>query len=347
MVDTTPTPAYALIGCNWELTLKCPLNCIHCGSKAGKGRTNELSLAECLTVADQLVSLGCKDLTLIGGEVFLYKGWEQLSRYLTDKGIKVNIVTNGYRLGEPEIEQIKRAGLANVGVSIDGMEKNHNRVRGRADAFQRLRNSLELLTKAGIKIAAVTSLMNFNCDDLEDIYTFLVEYGAQVWQLQLVIAMGNMEDKDEFTVNPEQVQQIIEFIRDKSREWRMAVLAADSIGYFNENETFIRGYTSPICYWGGCAAGVSSVFIDSVGNVKGCGALYDDVFIEGNVRKSALADIWNNPNSFSYNRHFTPDLLSGKCKGCDMGDICRGGCRSANYFTTKSLYSNAFCCRYR
>ncbi|MCK5131406.1 MAG: radical SAM protein [Candidatus Sabulitectum sp.] len=340
-------PTYALTGCNWELTLGCTLNCIHCGSRAGKARPNELSLSECFSVADELVALGCKELTMIGGEVFLFNGWDRLSEYLSDKGLSVNIVTNGYKIGESEIEQIKRAKLINVGISIDGMESNHNRIRGKDDAFQHLQNTLGLLSREGITAGAVTSLMKFNCADLEDLYIFLLEHGVQVWQLQLVSAMGNMADRCEFVTSPGQVRQITEFIRDKNRDRQMVVIAADSIGYFDENETYIRGGSSPICCWGGCAAGITSAFIDSVGNVKGCGALYSDVFIEGNVRKTSLADIWNNKNGFAYNRKFTTDLLSGMCEGCDVGDVCKGGCRSSNYFSTKSLYSNAFCCRHR
>jgi radical SAM protein with 4Fe4S-binding SPASM domain len=345
MTSEATTPDYCLTGCNWELTLGCTLSCMHCGSHAGRARENELSMEECFTVADELVALGCKELTMIGGEVFLFKGWERLSAYLVDKRVLVNIVSNGYKIGASEVEQIKRAKLINVGISIDGMEVNHNRIRGRRDAFLRLRNSLELLNKEGIPVGAITSLMKFNCADLEDLYAFLLEYGVQVWQLQLVSAMGNMAGRDEFVSGPEQVRQIIDFIRDKNRDRRMVVIAADSIGYFDDNEAYIRGNSSPICCWGGCAAGISSIFIDSIGNVKGCGALYDDVFIEGNVRQTPLTDIWNNENNFAYNRKFTTDLLSGKCKGCDVGHVCKGGCRSSNYFSIKSLYSSAFCCR--
>ncbi len=339
------TPTYALTSCNWELTLRCTLNCLHCGSRAGRSRPNEQRLDECLGVADQLVALGCQELTMIGGEVFLFRGWDRLSAYLTEKGVSVNIVTNGYRLGGPEVEQIKRARLVNVGISIDGMEANHNKIRGRADAFQRVGNTLDLLSREGISTAAVTSLMNFNCADLDGLYSFLLEHGVQAWQLQLVNSMGNLAGKDEFAVSRRQVRQIIEFIRSKSRNRKMTVVAADSIGYFDENETYIRGNSSPICYWGGCSAGISSIFIDSVGNVRGCGALYADDFIEGNVRKTPLADIWNHPDHFAFNRKFTTDLLSGTCKGCDAGDMCRGGCRASNYFATHALYSNAFCCR--
>ncbi len=347
MARNATTSTYALTSCNWELTLKCTMSCIHCGSRAGRARPNEMSVDECFSVADQLVALGCQELTMIGGEVFLYRGWDRLSEYLTDRGISVNIVTNGYRLGQSEIEQIKRAKLINVGVSIDGMEANHNKIRGRRDAFQRVRNTLDALDKAGISVGAVTSLMKFNCADLEDLYIFLVEHGVQVWQLQLVSVMGNMADRDDSVVSREQVRQVIDFIRDKNQEGQMVLIAADSIGYFDDNEADIRGSSSPICFWGGCAAGISSIFIDSVGNVKGCGALYADVFIEGNVRTTPLAEIWNSESSFSYNRKFTADLLSGACAGCPVGNLCKGGCRSSNYFSTKSLYSNAFCCRKR
>lgn len=345
MKKVVEAPVFSILNGNWELTLKCTLNCIHCGSRAGKARQNELSLDECYRVADQLVSLGCKNLTMIGGEVFLFKGWEKLAAYLTDKGLVVNIVTNGYILGELEIEKIRQAGLFNVGISMDGMEANHNQIRGRGDAFQRLKNSLDLLRQHGIATGVITTLMRSNFNDLEAMYAFLIKRGVQVWQLQLASPMGNLAGQENVTLSPAQVKQVIEFIRGKSREREMIVLAADSIGYFDDNETYIRGNSSPICYWGGCSAGISSVFIDSIGNVKGCGALYDDIFIEGNLRERSLGEIWNDPGAFAYNRKFSPDQLTGRCKGCEAGDLCRGGCRSSNYFSTGSLFSNAYCSR--
>lgn len=336
---------YALTGCNWELTLKCSLNCSHCGSRAGRARPDELSLDECFSVADQLIALGCRDVTLIGGEVFLFKGWDSLSEYLFNHGLSVNIVTNGYRMGASEIEQIQHARLVNVGVSIDGMKENHNAIRGRSDAFQRLSSSIDLLIATGIPVCAVTTLMKLNYEDLEDLYAFLVEHQVQIWQLQLVNAMGNLANRNEFAISPEQVRGVIEFIRDKNLCRKMVIVAADSIGYFDKNETYIRGNSSPICYWGGCSAGISSVFIDSIGRIKGCGSLYSDKFIEGNVRNNSLADIWNDQDHFVYNRKFKVDMLTGKCRGCQVGNLCKGGCRSSNYFSTNSLYSSAFCCR--
>jgi MoaA/NifB/PqqE/SkfB family radical SAM enzyme len=55
----------------WELTLRCDQPCSHCGSRAGAARARELSPAECLAVVPQLVEMGAREVTLIGGEAYL------------------------------------------------------------------------------------------------------------------------------------------------------------------------------------------------------------------------------------------------------------------------------------
>jgi radical SAM protein with 4Fe4S-binding SPASM domain len=337
---------YRLESCLWELTLKCTLNCMHCGSVAGKGRARELTLSECSIVAGQIVALGCRELTFIGGEIFLYRGWEEIARFLSDNGLLVNIMSNGFSIGETEINQIKYAKLSNVGISVDGMAKNHNRIRRRADSFDRIARAMDLLNQERIPIAAVTCLLEFNFGDLEDLYAWLVSHNVQLWQIQLVNPMGNMADRRELIIEPEKIPLITDFIREKNKEKLMVIVAADSIGYYDDNETHIRGRRAPVCYWKGCQAGITSLFVDSVGNVKGCGALYAEKFIEGNLRERTLADIWNDKASFSYNRDFDVDILTGQCAGCDVGDECRGGCRASNYFTTNSLYESAYCSRH-
>jgi len=128
-------PKYKLFSCLWELTLKCNLNCMHCGSVAGSSRVKELTLSECYSAADELIDLGCQELTFIGGEVFLYKGWEKIAHHLSRNGVVVNLMSNGYRYNKKHIEQIKYASLNNIGISLDGTEAVHNLIRGKANCF--------------------------------------------------------------------------------------------------------------------------------------------------------------------------------------------------------------------
>jgi len=317
---------------------------MHCGSIAGSPRNKELSFAECLRVADEILDLQCKDLTFIGGEVFLYPGWEKIANYLHKSGIRVNIMSNGFKIGAEEINQIKFAGLSNVGISLDGPEAIHNKIRNNRSSYSHIQNAFTLLNKADIPIGVVTSLLEMNYPFLEDLYQILIANKVNLWQIQLVNPMGNMRNKLDLILNQSRIPELIRFIRDKNQDRNMLIIAADNVGYYHDDsEGFIRGTSSPFCYWTGCSAGITSLFIDSVGNVKGCGALYDEHFIEGNLRMNSLHEIWNNEENFSYNRRFSIDKLTGNCKDCDVGSLCHGGCRASNYFMKDSLYENTFC----
>lgn len=91
---------WKLRSCVWEITLACCFSCSYCGSRAGAARKQELTTAECLSVAEQLRDLSCRRVSLIGGEVFLRPDWDRIVRALADGGIAVNIITNGFLFTE-------------------------------------------------------------------------------------------------------------------------------------------------------------------------------------------------------------------------------------------------------
>ncbi len=99
---------YQLQSCVWELTLACCFSCRYCGSKAGHARENELTTEECLSVACQLADMGCRRVSLIGGEVFMRPDWPAIAQALTERKVKVSIITNGYLFGKDLIAELKR-----------------------------------------------------------------------------------------------------------------------------------------------------------------------------------------------------------------------------------------------
>jgi radical SAM protein with 4Fe4S-binding SPASM domain len=156
--------------------------------------------------------------------------------------------------------------------------------------------------------------------------------------------MGNATGhKNEVLISPDDILTITEFIRKKRLEQNMRIFAGDNIGYYDENEMYLRNEPGKLCFWNGCNAGISAIGIDSDGDVKGCQSLYSKKFVEGNLRNESIESIWNNPDNFSYNRKFKTEYLNGNCEACDKGLICKGGCRASNYFITGDLFSNYYC----
>jgi radical SAM protein with 4Fe4S-binding SPASM domain len=336
--------SYQLLSCVWELTLKCNLACTHCGSSAGIKRESELSLGECMTIADGLINLGCRLVTLLGGEIFYYPGWEKIARKLSDGGVLVNFVTNGFSLGPDDIEKIKYSKIVNVAVSVDGTKEIHDSIRNNKKSFERLTDTITRLIDENIPVSVISTITNRGLHDLENLYQYLVDRKVTDWQIQLVHPMGNATGhKNEVMISPGSIIDLTDFIRKKRLEQNIRIFAGDNIGYFDENELYLRNVPGKLCIWDGCKAGISVIGIDSDGDVKGCQSLYSKKFVEGNLRNERLESIWNNPDKFSYNRKFDVVDLNGKCKACDKGSICKGGCRASNYFINGDFYNNYYC----
>lgn len=331
---------YNLKMCVWEITLACCFSCKYCGSSGGKARENELTTEECLSVADQLHELGCRRVSMIGGEVFMRKDWKEIVKRLTGHGIRVNIITNGFTFRESLINDLKEVNIESVSVSLDGPREVHDKYR-QEGSYDRAVRAIEALLSAGIPVSVISTLNSENVNYLEEMYSLLRKYTIYAWQLQACSPMGNAANNG--IAYKFDMMGVIDFVCRHMYEAPFAMGVADNIGYFTEAEGSIRGNLSGRAFFKGCSAGISSIGIDSAGNVRGCESMYDEHFNEGNLRKETLKEIWEDPDRFVYNRKFTKDMLTGKCAECELGEYCGGGCRSYNYFVHGKIYESPFC----
>ena len=328
-----------LKSCVWELTLNCCFSCKYCGSRAGENRDNELTTEECLDIVNQLSELGCKRVSLIGGEVFMRNDWDIIADSLTAKNIRTAIITNGYIMSDELINKLIQTHIESVAVSLDSIEPIHDKYR-QIGSFSRAEESIRILTNNNIPTAVISTLNSENIDYLEDFYAYIQRWPLYAWQLQACAPMGNASEGIPYRFD---FNKAIRFVMAKKLTAPFNIGIADNIGYFTEGEGYLRGNNSGYAIFRGCRAGISSIGIDSSGNVRGCESMYDECFNEGNLREQSLREIWESPTAFSYNRIFSLDKLSGKCIKCKYSAYCQGGCRSYNWFVNGNLYESPFC----
>lgn len=329
---------FQLQSCVWEITLACCFSCAYCGSKAGRAREKELTTQECLDVARQLADMGCRRVTLIGGEAFMREDWPVITKALTDRGVRVAVITNGFLFTDRLIAQLKAAKAESVAVSLDGPEPIHDTFR-QEGSFQRAMAAIDRLSGNQIPVSVISTLHSQNVPYLEEMYEILRGKDIFAWQLQACSPMGNASGGAISTAID--FRTVISFVEKHLECTPFAMGIADNIGYYTQSEGYLRGRAG--AFFRGCRAGLTGIGIDSVGNVRGCESMYDDVFIEGNLREKPLSEIWNDPEAFAYNRRFTSGLLSGSCAECTRAGQCAGGCRSYNYFTQGKLYESPCC----
>lgn len=312
----------------WEITSKCNMKCIHCGSDCKcEEKNKELSTEECIHVIEDLAGLGCKYVFLSGGEPLLRKDIGTLITSILLQGMKPAIVSNGYLVNEKNIKAINSMNLAAYGISIDAADAYlHDYIRGIKGAFEHAENTIKLLNKNRIKPSVVTTIHKLNYDQLPKIRDFLIKNNVHIWQIQYADHMGRMPK--ECKITEAQYFEISRFImetREKYKENFENVGGADVFGYMNDMSCKLQGF------WCGCTAGMKVAGISADGTVRGCLSMQDDKYIEDNIRNRSFREIWNDKSSFKYNRRFDYKTLTGYCKNCIYARICKGGCmRSAS-----------------
>lgn len=330
----------------WEITMGCNMRCGHCGSSCENPLPDELTTEEAFKVCDSMGKLGMSWVTLSGGEPLTRKDWPLLAERLRKNGVIPNIITNGWLMTEEIIKTAKEKGVGTFAISLDGLKNTHDRIR-KEGSYDRTMEAFRMMNRLGQTSGAITTVMNENIDQLDELKEVLINNGVNSWQLQIGLPMGNLSKMKEAVIKPEIVDRILDFVHKTSLEGKIIVFPADCIGYYTEKEAIVRqissNHFSPVT-WKGCNAGKRSFGLLHNGDVLGCTSIRDKSFIEGNVKNSSLEEIWTKKDSFKWARDFKKSELKGNCNSCTYGDVCLGGCPNTRLTMNGSIYSdNPYC----
>lgn len=325
-------PAYVV----WELTLACDHACAHCGSRGALPREAELSTEEALKVADELADLGTREVVLIGGEAYLHDGFYEITRHLKSRGVNPIITTGGWGVTEEVAYKMAEAGIHRVSVSIDGLEKRHDRMRAKRGSFQQCLAALTWVKQAGMIPQANTNFNRFNLEDLEGLYLLLVEHGVKTWQVQITSPLGRAADRPQMLFQP---YDLLEFLprlarlKERGRSEGLHIMPGNNLGYFGPEESLLRSVNAANQdHWAGCQAGRFVMGIESDGAVKGCPSLQTKSYVGGRYREvlaqhdKPVEHIWRETPELSFARSRTRADLWGYCAECPLADVCLGGC---------------------
>lgn len=137
----------------WETSLKCNLNCRHCGSDCGIERKNsELPANKVLKVFKDIADHYNSEKIMVavtGGEPLVREDLFDILTEVSKMGFSWGMVTNGMLVDEKIVEKCVAAGMKTVSVSLDGLEKSHNFLRNNEMSYKRAVNALKLFNGSG------------------------------------------------------------------------------------------------------------------------------------------------------------------------------------------------------
>ena len=302
----------------WETTLRCNLNCLHCGSDCHKDvQVKDMPIDDFLKVTEQVKQTHNPNkvmIVLTGGEPLVRRDLEEFGYKITAQGFPWGIVTNGLALSEKRFTSLLKAGLGSITVSLDGFEEAHNWLRNNKNSFKKAVNAIKLIAgKPNIVSDVVTCVNKKNIDDLTEFKEFLIKIGVKNWRIFTIFPVGRAKDNPFLKISGLQLKQLMEFIK-VTRKEKKIYLSYSCEGFLGNYENEVRdGYFF-------CRAGVNiaSVLVD--GSISACPNI-NQSFIQGNIYKDDFLDVWNNKFELMRDRRWTK---KGICENCEVYKWCRG-----------------------
>jgi len=328
----------------WEITLRCDLGCRHCGSRAGRVRKNELTTAEALDLVHQFADLGLKEVTLIGGEFYMRDDWDRIAAEIDRCGMLCTIVTGARQMTEERVRRAVAAGVGKISISIDGLERTHDAIRGSAGSWQAAVAAAGRISASGIDLSINTQMNRLTMPELPAVADLLVEIGARSWMVILTAAMGRAADRPSLLLHPYHLLYLFPLLADIKREKldpnAIAFFPGNNVGYFGPLAEMLR-YGSELGHvWNGCGAGESALGIEADGEIKGCPSLPTSDYARGNIRERSLRDI---AGRLRREKTESPVELWGFCKSCPFAARCKGGCTWTSHVLFGRPGNNPFC----
>jgi radical SAM protein with 4Fe4S-binding SPASM domain len=334
----------------WEFTLHCNLGCVHCGSRAGAARTEELSTAEALDLVRQLADAGIREVTLIGGEAYLRSDWLEIVAAIRAAGMSCSLTTGGYGISAAAAQAMRTAGVQQVSVSIDGCEETHDLLRGKPGSWNAAFRTLRFLREAGMPVTCNTQINRLSAPELPLIYGDIVKAGCRAWQLQLTVPMGRAADRPEILLQPPELLDVfplLDHLAGCARRDGILFYPGNNIGYYGPYEQRLRSASGSNAIWDGCQAGINTLGIEADGTIKGCPSLPTSAYTGGNVRERSLREIVARAPELAFNAGQGTaagvEHLWGFCRSCDYADLCRGGCSWTAHVFFGKRGNNPYC----
>jgi radical SAM enzyme (rSAM/lipoprotein system) len=251
---------------------------------------------------------------ITGGEPLVREDIVECCRAIRDHGFPWGMVTNGLYLTPELLHQLVDAGMHAMTISLDGLEENHNWMRGNKDSFRAVSDAIDLLREEpNIVWDIVTCATEHNFSELPALRDFLIDKGVPSWRLLDVFPVGRAAKTPEVLLSDKHYRQLLEFIRETRRKGSIRT-AYGCEGFVGEYELDVRDYGFF------CKAGITvgSVLID--GSISACSSIRSD-YHQGNIYEDDFMDVWENRFLLYRDRKW---MHKEDCGECNMFRYCKG-----------------------
>lgn len=311
----------------FEVTRRCRYACPHCRANASPQiKQKELTTKQCKRILEAVAELNQCMIIITGGEPLERGDICELIRNGHSIGHQMVMATCGYLLDEEKAENLKKAGLSGLSLSIDGASAETNdKIRQAEGAFDATLKAIETAKKVGLRFQINTTISKLNADEVPGIAELARRLGAHCFNPFILVPTGRGKEISDQILEPIEYESILnELLQLKlSSDIKIRVTCAPALARIVRQKKleYLKDETP------GCMGARGFGFISWQGNVQICGFLD---LSAGNLLKNRynFKKIWNESELLKRIRN--RDNFREPCKSCEFIGVC-GGCRARAY----------------
>lgn len=324
----------------WNCTRRCDLKCVHCYASAkDEDFPGELTTAEGKTMLEDLAGFGIPVVLFSGGEPLLRPDLFELAAYARELGMRAVLSTNGTHIDEAIADKIKEIGFSYVGISLDGLEAVHDKVRGVKGAFRASLQGIRNCRDRGIRVGLRYTVHKLNLDELPGVFDLLETEDIPRCCFYHLAYAGRGDKLKKFDITPEETRRAVDYVFERTRDFHARGIEKDILTVDNHADNaylFLKlqeedperaAEVYQMLAWnGGNQSGIAIGCIDNEGHV------HPDQFSWhvnlGNVRERPFSEIWvDTSNPMMALMKEKPRQIGGRCADCRFFNLCNGNLR--------------------
>ena len=256
------------------------------------------------------------------GEPLLNPHLVDYIRELSGHGVEVAFTTNATLIDEEKADEIARAGVKRVTVSIDGARaETYESIRVGA-TFARVMRGIRALADAGRRHGSHTLSFSFvamksNVDDIPHLVDLCHEVGAIGVHVEPLLAQVGKTELDEHyerenlgLVDADHVREAFDDAAAKAKSY--GVYFSSLFTTARDQYDYIKRVASADEHWL-CGAPWSMIWVTSAGEIRTC-CLNDKSF--GNLNEQSFDEIWNGAHYHRFREAHVRNEVAEGCANC-------------------------------
>lgn len=326
----------------WHITDYCDQRCKHCYIfSEGHPALITTPLDKMKCILKNILDL-CKKINrlpyiyLTGGDPILHPNFWDLLKLFHKHKVRFAIMGNPFHLTNENCKKMKDLGCVKYQVSLDGLEKTHDKFRKKG-SFKATLRAIDTIKKSGMWVAVMSTVSKTNAKEIPKLITLMDKLGVDVYAVgrYCPTSVEKAYNPDihmtplEYKAYMDSCFEVYEQLKDSKTTYHLKdhlwTLYLYEKGLFEPDKALPKNWVVD-----GCNMGRNHITILPTGDVYACRRMDSKV---GNVFENDLYALWT---SAKYDEYRQYDKFV-KCNKCELKAYCRG-CPSVTFGYTHNMY---------